>query len=262
MKQMKWWPGILLGLMVFAGLGATAQKSRDYYVLKTWWCSTQAQIDSLNKYLGKTYLPWLHEQGIDSKVGIFKPVNQDTAVQKRVIVFIPVIKLQKMEALESALEKQDPFVATGNAFSDAPYNQPAFTRVETTVLKAFSEMPHWEVPMLKSGVADKIYELRSYEGASEQLYRRKVHMFNEGGEIALFARLGFNAVFYAQVLAGARMPNLMYMTSFENMAERDAHWKAFGADPEWKKLSSMPQYLNTVSKSDILLMKATEYSEW
>ncbi|MEJ7666576.1 MAG: hypothetical protein WKG07_47185 [Hymenobacter sp.] len=26
------------------------------------------------------------------------------------------------------------------------------------------------------------------------------------------------------------------MTSFANMPDREAHWKAFGADPEWKKL--------------------------
>ena len=32
------------------------------------------------------------------------------------------------------------------------------------------------------------------------------------------------------------MPNLMYMTSFENKAARDEHWKTFGSDPEWKKL--------------------------
>jgi hypothetical protein len=32
-------------------------------------------------------------------------------------------------------------------------------------------------------------------------------------------------VFYAEVLSGLRMPNLMYMTSFENKEDRDAHWK-------------------------------------
>ncbi|MBK9491957.1 MAG: NIPSNAP family protein [Haliscomenobacter sp.] len=47
--------------------------------------------------------------------------------------------------------------------------------------------------------------------------------------------MGFNAVFYAEVLSGRRMPNLMYMTSFDNIESRDAHWKSFGADPFWKK---------------------------
>jgi len=53
----------------------------------------------------------------------------------------------------------------------------------------------------------------------------------------------------------------MYMTSFNSQADRDAHWGVFKVDPEWKKLSAMPEYLNTVSKSDIILMHATNYSE-
>ena len=87
-------------------------------------------------------------------------------------------------------------------------------------------------------------------------------MFNEGGEVALFKRLNFNAVFYSEVVAGSRMPNLMYMTTFENRADRDAHWKAFGDDPEWKKLSSMPEYQKNVSKIEIFFLRPTEYSDY
>jgi hypothetical protein len=76
-------------------------------------------------------------------------------------------------------------------------------------------------------------------------------MFNAGDEIGLFNRLGFNAVFYGEVLSGARMPNLMYMTTFENQASRDAHWKAFVDDPQWKKLSTMPEYQKNVSRIEI-----------
>jgi hypothetical protein len=50
-------------------------------------------------------------------------------------------------------------------------------------------------------------------------------MFNLGDEIRLFKKLGFNAVFYGEVLSGAQMPNLMFMTSFNNMAAHDQHWK-------------------------------------
>jgi hypothetical protein len=123
-------------------------------------------------------------------------------------------------------------------------------------------MPAPAVPKLSSPKAQRIYELRSYEGPTEKLYRNKVQMFNEGGEVALFQRLNFNAVFYASVLAGARMPNLMYMTSFENMADRDAHWKTFGNDPEWKILSAKPEYQNNVSHIDITFLTATDYSDF
>jgi len=57
------------------------------------------------------------------------------------------------------------------------------------------------------------------------------------------------------------MPNLVYMTSFNNQAERDAKWKIFSDDPEWKRISTLPIYLNTVSHADIILMHATNYSD-
>lgn len=53
----------------------------------------------------------------------------------------------------------------------------------------------------------------------------------------------------------------MYMTSFENMASRDEHWKAFGNDTEWKKLSAMPEYQHNVSKINISFLTPAEYSD-
>lgn len=87
-------------------------------------------------------------------------------------------------------------------------------------------------------------------------------MFNQGDEIGLFKRLNFNAVFYSEVIAGSKMPNLMYMTSFENMDDRNAHWKAFSSDTAWVKLKSMPIYQNNVSHIDITFLKGVEYSDF
>ncbi len=67
--------------------------------------------------------------------------------------------------------------------------------------------------------------------------------------------------FYGEVIAGSRMPNLMYMTTFENMASREKHWDSFRNDPEWKTLSAMPKYQKNVSKSDIIFLRPTDYSD-
>ncbi|MEP7279608.1 MAG: NIPSNAP family protein, partial [Bacteroidota bacterium] len=106
------------------------------------------------------------------------------------------------------------------------------------------------------------YELRSYESPTENLHINKVHMFNEGGEIPLFKRLKFNAIFYADVINGSHMPNLMYMTSFENMEAREQHWKTFATDAEWKKLVALPEYQHNVSKAEIILCRAAGYSDF
>jgi hypothetical protein len=129
-------------------------------------------------------------------------------------------------------------------------------------MRAFTNMPFMQIPKLTGVRSERIYELRSYEGPTEKMYRSKVNMFNAGDEIGLFARLGFNAVFYAEVLSGTRMPNLVYMTTFNNMASRDEHWRAFVADPQLKQLLTIEEYKNTVSKADIWLLTPTDYSDY
>ena len=147
------------------------------------------------------------------------------------------------------------------SFENAPYNNPAYGRLETIFLKAFDAMTALTAPKLTAPKAERVSELRSYEGASEKIFRNKMQMFNAGGEIKLFNRLGFNGIFYGEVLFGAKMPNLMYMTSFANKADREAHWKAFGAYPEWKRLSALPEYQNNVSHIDITFLRPANYSD-
>ena len=150
----------------------------------------------------------------------------------------------------------------GAAYIDAAYLQPAYTRIETVLLKAFALAPQLVQPNLKAAKNNRVYELRSYESASEKIFNNKVQMFNDGDEVGIFLKLNFNAVFYAQVVAGSKMPNLMYMTSFENMDDRNAHWKAFGSDSSWKKLSALPQYQHNVSHIDIVFLRGVEYSDF
>jgi hypothetical protein len=87
-------------------------------------------------------------------------------------------------------------------------------------------------------------------------------MFNEGGEVSLFEKLEFNAVFYAEVISGSRMPNLMYMTSFADMKSREEHWAAFREHPDWKRISSMEEYQDNVSKIDRIMLHHTAYSDF
>jgi hypothetical protein len=122
-------------------------------------------------------------------------------------------------------------------------------------------MPKFSIPKHKTPPAERVYELRSYEGPTEKYYRNKVEMFNEGGEMNLFKRLNFQAVFYGEVISGSIMPNLMYMTTFSDIKSRAEHWKTFGNDPEWKKMSGLDKYKNNMSNSIIQLLHPTEYSD-
>ena len=248
-------------LIAISQISARAATPRDYYWIKIYHCSSMDQINHIDQYLENTYLPFLHQSGI-KKVGVFTPIGNDTSSDKRIFVWIPLKSLQQLDQLDESIEKIDPMgedalIHLDNKDSSLPYN-----RVESILTKAFKMHPKYETKFDLIKSADRIFEYRSYESTTDDLHLRKVHMFNEGGEIALFKRLHFNAIFYSKAITGARTPNLIYMTSFNNMSDRDAHWKTFGSDSEWKKLSSAPEYLKTVSRNETILMKAKAYGDF
>jgi hypothetical protein len=86
-------------------------------------------------------------------------------------------------------------------------------------------------------------------------------MFNSG-ETDIFDNLEFNPVFYGETIAGANMPNLMYLTTFENMDDRNTHWDAFRTDPNWEAMKDLEEYKNTVSRNDTRLLRPTNYSDF
>jgi len=252
---------LLIAFSICAMANPVKNNPREYYMIQVYHCTSQKQISTIDAYLKNTYLPHLHTAGI-SKVGVFEPVDNDTASDKRLMVWIPLASINEIDKLDNIIEQLDPMgnnpvIHLENADSSLPY-----TRVETTIAKAFKNQPQFSTKsdLVKSSA--RIYEFRSYEGPTEDMYLRKVHMFNEGKEIELFNKLNFNAIFYAKVIAGNRMPNLVYMTSFNNMDDRNAHWKTFGEDPTWKIISNLPQYLKTISKADIILMTAKDYADF
>ena len=74
-------------------------------------------------------------------------------------------------------------------------------------------------------------------------------------------KCGMNPVFFGQTLAGARMPSLTYMLGFDDEAAQKAAWGKFIAHPEWKKLSRMAIYKDTVSHITNIILKPTPYSQ-
>lgn len=192
--------------------------------------------------------------------GVLKPLEEDTLHGKRIFVLTPFSSLEHFGEIKEVLEKDQSYLEDGEVYLQAAHDNPPFERMETILLNSFDGMPRFSLSDLTNS-AERIYELRSYEAATENLLTNKVKMFNEG-EIGIFERLKFNPVFFGEVLAGSHMPNLMYMTGFVNKEEsRDAHWKSFGDDPAWAEMSVLEEYQNNVSHIDITMLKPTPYSK-
>ena len=251
---------VLNSTIGFSAPSISAPK-QEFYSIRVYQLKTKEQEVSVDKYLQGAFLPALHRMGIP-KVGVFKPVGNDTAAVRRIYVLIPFHSLDQFAGFPASLLKDAAYLSSGKEYLDATYNDPPYARFESILLQAFPDMPRLESPSaLTTPAAERIYELRSYEGPTEKYFVNKVQMFNQGGEVPLFKRLGFNAVFYASVLSGAHMPNLMYMTTFDNMASREQHWKAFGEDPFWKQLVAAPEYQHNVSHVDIVFLHPADYSD-
>jgi NIPSNAP len=251
---------LLFIFAVISGYGAVPAK-QQYYEIKIYRIADKTQEGMTDAFLREVYLPALHRAGIPV-AGVFKPVEADTAFGKLIYVFIPFKTLDQFLQLPALLEKDKVYTEASKSFIDAPYDNPPYKRCEIILLKAFMNMPEFEAPKFSTVPGEKIYELRSYESATEAKAVKKIEMFNQGGEIDLFKNLSFDAVFYGEVLIGSHMPNLMYMITFPDMKSHDAKWKSFGESDSWKKLSGMGEYKNTVSKANPYLLHPTSYSDF
>jgi hypothetical protein len=238
-----------------------AHAQKEFYEIRVYNMKTADQVNATDNYLRDSYLPTLHNLGIRN-IGVFKPISNDTAAVKKVVVLVPYKSLDVWARVKSNIESEPVNANAAKAFQDADTSHYPFTRMESTILEAFPDQPKLIPTTLKSN-PDAIYEIRSYESPSEELHRAKVNMFNAGGEVTLFKRLDFQAIFYADVLSGCRMPNLVYMIVFANQAAHDEHWKEFGNSPEWKSISVDPQYRNKISVNhiDSWLMRRAPYSD-
>ena len=237
------------------------QEIRDFYQLKIYSFDTNEQVQTTEKYLHNAYLPQIKKLGIHN-IGVFKPKSIATDSIKKVFVLIPFTSFDHFHSLEQKLAMDETYILNGSTFLEASYENVPYSRYESIILKSFKDFPTLRTPSFESNRSDRVYELRSYESPTDNYFRNKVDMFNDGGEIKLFDQLEFNAVFYGEVISGPKMPNLMYMTTFSDQVSRDNHWKAFVDSPEWKKMASLSKYKNNVSHIDITFLYPTAYSDY
>jgi len=249
--------GIAATVAVAPARGIAAKKTdRECFELRVYQLKDAVQQQLVEDYFKNAAIPVLNRLDV-KHVGVFtemKPV-----AQTKLFVIIQYKSIEHFATVTAQLNTDAEHITKGAAYLDAPSSQPAYERIESSLLTAFTHMPTLVAPAQKQ----RILELRQYQSASEAAGERKIDMFNNQGEIDIFKRLGFNPVFWGQTIIGAQRPNLTYMLSFDDMAAKNAHWKAFGSDPEWKKISTMPQNADAllVNKITSTLLIPTTYSQ-
>jgi hypothetical protein len=163
--------------------------------------------------------------------------------------------------LDARLEGDAEYRKAAAASLALPPVDPPFLSCDSSLHAAVGTMPGVEKPTGAVAGKDRVFELRTYRSATEAASRRKIEMFEAGGELALFRRVGLNPVFFGRDLVGPGLPSLTYMVAFADAAAREQAWAAFRDHPEWVKMRDDPRYADTVSSIDSALLRPTDYSQ-
>lgn len=197
-------------------------------------------LNRLTKYFSEALIPALNRYGC-SNIGVFREMSLSEPTI--VYLLIPYNNMEHFDGVGEFLATDDTYQKAQMEYQQIPQENMVYKRFDTWLLRAFEAIPIMEIPKKE----ERIFELRTYEGYSEDAVRRKVKMFNNG-EIPIFNATGLHPVFFGKMISGPNMPALTYMIHFKDMEERDANWKKFIDHPDWKKMSGMEEYANTVSE--------------
>jgi hypothetical protein len=233
MTRRKFVPALAAG----ASLAASAEeKSRSIYEVRTIRLrnTTENQRARLTDFLEHAVVPAFARAGIGPCAYFASMIAEETPSIMAIASYPSLAAMEQQRAKVSADAEYQKALLAYNSRPGLNYE-----RIDSFLGRAFSSVPEMILPNDTAGRPGRVFELRRYESNNATTLARKIKMF-ASGEIAIFERLGMRPVFFAETIAGAGMPNLVYMLSYDDLASREKLWKAFGADPEWQKLRSTP----------------------
>jgi len=242
------------------GLGVPEGKTSDRQLLelRVYHMLPGNKKKVLNDFLANAAIPALSRLGV-GPIGAFEPVHGADSLT--LFLLTPYQSFESFAATAAKMMDEAVFLKAAESFYNMPISDPPYMRVESSLLMAFEQMPKVEVSALVAEKKSRIFEMRIYESHNGKMGKKKVEMFNKGGEIAIFRKAGLQPVFFGETIVGPRMPNLTYMVVFPDWAARDKSWDTFRNDPDWKKLSTDAYYADTVSNITDLILRPTSYSQ-
>ena len=231
---------------LLAGAGALVQAEtasptfRQILELRRFKISSEPKRRFVTRFLKQAAIPALNRLGI-KPVGVFYEMPDAGDDSITVLTGYPSV-IRYLNVFQQ-LGEDEAFLEAAHDYLHTEKNDPAYDRVENWLLIAFSGFPAIKVPRR----GQRLFELRTYESHNELKAALKIEMFNTA-ELDIFRKVHLEGVFFGQALVGPDLPQLTYMLVFKDQADREARWKAFGADPDWQTLRQEERYRDTVSK--------------
>lgn len=251
--------GTVAGLATFAADSVRAdspESGREFVELRKYTVKDDAKRKVLVETLDGTLIPALNRQGI-KPVGVFLPIESEEKYRQNIFVVIPhqttdsFLTLTKKLLADETYRKDAAFFCTNS-------KDPVYETCENSLLYGFETCPKLETPSLGP---DRFFQIRLYRSFNIERNAAKIDMFEHGGELALFRKLGMNPIFFGDALVGRKLPNLTYMIGCESREKHDAAWKEFVKHPDWIKMRDLPQYADTATAIDRVLLKPSPGSQ-
>ena len=248
----------LAGLAPSGSVAAAQQTAKapkkEYDELRLSQIASAAKQQLVEDFLGKAAIPAWNRLGI-APVGVFRLLERQSP---NLYVLLPHKSAESLLTVTARLMSDAEYLKAGASVLDAPKSDPAYARIESSLMVAFDEIPKLELPSKKNS---RVFQLRTYESHSVKKSQKKIEMFNAGGELALFRRTGMPPVFFGESLIGAKLPNLIYMLCFDDMEAKKKGWDTFLAHPGWTKMKNDPIYKDTVSAITNILLRPAPCSQ-
>jgi hypothetical protein len=249
---------------VIGGLGMTpaaepAQtgngKRTRIFLLEQFFLKQGTQLSRLHEYFSQAALPALGKIHTGPRIVLEALIAPH---QPQVALILGFQSISEFWSVRAGLNQDKDLDKAFEAWQTGP--EPPFENQTNTLMEAADYSPEI-VPVDPPPKTPRIFELRVYRSPSYR-HLKVIHNRFAGAEIKIFNRVGVNPIFYASTVAGPSMPNLTYLTPFDDLATREKAWNAFAADPEWVKVrkESIDQHGQAVNSTQISIYRAASYS--
>jgi len=193
--------------LALAGSSVSGQAGgsvKQYLELRVYRFDSEAKSKSYVDHIDKVLIPALNRQGI-KPVGVFtasQAENKKLSAEKaksvydyphNLYVLLPHNSLESMAQSNTLLMSDEKYIKAAGMDLEAPKSEPAYLRVESSLFQSFDGIPKLEVPTKK---ATRVLQLRIYESHNDLMGKKKVHMFDVGGELDVFRETGLDPVFF------------------------------------------------------------------
>ncbi len=243
--------------LLAARAGESGPARREFIEWQTYTVKEPARKKALIDVLDDALIPALNGQGIET-VGVFSPLGDEAKFEDNVFVALQHKTPESFLTLSSRLSADETFRKNAAPLFETTSKDPLFTALETSLLYGFETCPVLEKRELGD---DRVFEFRIYRSHNIERNAAKIHMFERGGELALFRELGLHPIFFGESVFGKMLPNLSYLVGCENLETLRASWKKFGPHPTWQKIKDAPEYADTATEITRVVLKPSRKSQ-